>query len=521
MSDMLKSSSLVGLATLISRVLGMVREMAFANLLGTSLVAGAFQTAFLIPNLFRRLLGEGALTAAFIPIFKEKEKREGDVATWRAANAVLLLLSLLACGIVVLGVLSLSASLAFVDSSSTTHLMLRLLRVMAFYLPLVCVAAVMMGMLNSRGHFFVPALGSVLLNLVMISVALWIAPRLGNQQADWAFGLAFGVVLAGIAQAIFQVPTLWKEGFRFAWIRPWSDPTVREVARKMAPALVGVAAYQLNVLATQCLAFGLDPTMNSAFGYAVRLMELPQGVFGISLASFLLPTLSALAVDKKIPAFRDTLRQGLDQVVAINLLATVLLIVMAEPIIRLLFEHGSFTPESTARVSGTLQCLAPGLVAFSVVNILSRAFYALGDTRTPMRISLVILAANFVLTMALIFPLRERGMSLANSLSAMANMVWLGIVLRGRIQRLGLAPWKRLLPAKIIAALVAALVAWLSYDWWRGRIGHETLWERLGETFLPMSLAAADYLLLCYLFRVPFALQLGGLLGRRKRQLGG
>lgn len=507
MASLLKASGAVALATLMSRVLGMVREMAFASLLGTSLVAGAFQTAFLIPNLFRRLLGEGALTAAFIPIFKQTEKTEGDAAAWRAGSAVLSALALVSTLIVLLVASGITVALVFVDSkqAETTHLMLRLLRLMLPYMPLVCVAAVIMGMLNARGRFFVPALGSVMLNVVMIAAALWLAPAMGVSRESQVFGLAWGVLAAGFVQAAFQFPSLHRQGFRFQLTPPWREPAVWRVAKQMLPAITGVAAYQINVLATQCLAFGLDPSMNSAFGYAVRLMELPQGVFGISVATFLLPTLSGLAAAKDMGGFRVALRQGLDQVVAVNLLASVLLVVLAEPIVRLLFERGSFTAESTERVAGALRYLAPGLVAFSLVNILARAFYALGDTKTPMRISLVILASNFALAAILIWPLRERGLGLANTLSATVNTLWLGLALRARMKNLGLSPWKRLVPAKILAATVAGGMAWLTFVLWRSAVGHETLWLQLGETFLPMLVATVDYLLLCYLLRVPFA----------------
>src|SRR5262249_51667650 len=222
MSQMLKSSGAMAAATMASRVLGMVREMVYANFMGNTWVASAFALAFQVPNLFRRLLGEGALTAAFIPIFKQKEIREGETEMWRAANAVISGLVSVAALVTVVAVIGLSLALAFGDFDRETALMLRLLRTMFPYMLLVCLAAVLIGMANARGHFFVPALGAAILNIVMIASVLFLAPQLGR-RADGSpgplerqiFGLAIGVVLAGIAQAFFQLPSLQRDGYRY------------------------------------------------------------------------------------------------------------------------------------------------------------------------------------------------------------------------------------------------------------------------------------------------------------------
>src|SRR5471032_324857 len=214
MSQMLKSSGAMAAATLFSRVLGMVREIVYARFMGDGWVAGAFQFAFTIPNLFRRLLGEGALTAAFIPIFKEKEKNHGEIEMWRAANAVISGLVIAASAIIGIAMLGLSLALAVHQFDEKTELMLRLLRVMFPYMLLVCLAAAMMGMLNARGHFFIPAMGATMLNVVMITSVYWVAPKFGmglppgQKLPVQVFALAYGVLAAGVAQAMFQMPTL-------------------------------------------------------------------------------------------------------------------------------------------------------------------------------------------------------------------------------------------------------------------------------------------------------------------------
>jgi putative peptidoglycan lipid II flippase len=506
MSQMLKSSGAMGIATLSSRVLGMVREILYAKFMGDSWVAGAFQMAYMIPNLFRRLLGEGALTAAFIPIFKEKERREGEKAMWHAANAVLSGLVIAASAIIGLCLLGVSLALHYFDFTTDTRLMLELLRLMFPYMLLVCVAAVFMGMLNARGYFFIPALGATMLNVVMIATVLWIAPRFGPTLQHQIFGLAIGVLLAGFAQALFQWPSLRREGFRWRWVKPWGNETVRTTVRKMIPGMLGVAAFQLNVLLTQGMAFAVDSQIVASFGYAVRLMELPQGVFGISLATYLLPTLAGLAADKNFAQFRSTLREGISYLVFVNWIASVLLTVLAVPIVRLLFERGEFDAESTARAGFALACLAPGLIAFSLVNILARAFYALGDTTTPMKISAVCLGLNLVFAFGLIPSFKQGGLGIANTMSACFNVWLLFYALRRKLSPLDLSETKREIWTMAGAGLVAGQCAWFAFRGWETWVGHENLVERIGSVFCPAAIGGLIYGGLLVWLKVPAAI---------------
>ncbi len=584
---MLKSSGAMSVATMLSRVLGLAREMVYSAFMGDKWVAGAFVLAFMVPNLFRRLLGEGALSAAFIPVFKEKEKTAGDAEMWRAANAVLSGLFASTTALVALGVLGISLLLhlganagdtlrlvRLLDAGypwillislaalvlalrergretlsrlgrvgigvgvglaglylallggvtlvlnidlqdGQTLLMLELLRVMFPYVLLVCVAAIFMGMLNARGHFFVPAMGATMLNVVMIASVLLLSPWIGGPLEKQIFGLAIGVVLAGVAQAIFQLPLLHAEGFAYQWVSPWRDETVRHVVKQMIPGAVGVAAFQINVLVTQGFAFAVDGSVVASFNYAVRLMELPQGVFGISLATYLLPTLSGLAAEKKYPEFRATLRQGVGWLVFVNLVAGVLLLTLAEPMIRLLFERGLFDESSTARAASALVCLAPGLVAFSLVNILARAFYSLGDTRTPMQISMFCLAVNALLALALVSRWRQAGLGVANTLSALINVSLLFYALRLKLKTLEMAEVRRHLPALLGATLVAGGIAWGLAALWEARLGHGTFVLKLGELLVPMAVATAAYLGLAIWLKTGYTEEIIGLVRAR------
>jgi putative peptidoglycan lipid II flippase len=512
---MLKSSGAMGAATILSRLLGLLRELVYAAFMGTSAVAGAFQVAFTIPNLFRRLLGEGALTAAFIPIFKAKEREAGEEEMWRAANAVisgLVVSATLVSAVVLVGI---TLFLRWGSWSEYTTLMLQLLRVMFPYMLLVCLAATFMGMLNARGSFFIPSLGAALLNVVMIGSVLWLAPVMGEKLETQIFGLAVGVLFAGVAQAGFQIPALRRQGYRYRWVSPWNDPTVRLVVRRMVPASVGVAAFQLNVLVTQLIAFSVHAPIVAAFNYSVRLMEFPQGVFGISLATFLLPTLSGLAAAKDYQAFRSTLRDGLGYLLFLNLIASVLLVVLAEPIVRLLFERGRFDPGSTAEVSLALACLAPGLVAYSSVNVLARAFYALGDVRTPMQISVFCLAVNLVLVLILVQPFRAAGLGLANTVTAYINMGLLTYGLRRKLGRLDFGELRSSLLALVGSTLLAGLIAWGASRVWQLTLGHGTLWLRMGAVFVPMTLAGAAYCAVALWAKIPAARDLLHLIGTK------
>lgn len=523
MRQILKSSGAMAAATLMSRVLGLVREQVYAWFMGDGAVASAFKFAYQVPNLFRRLLGEGALTAAFVPIFKAKEREEGEQAMWEAANATMsavVAATALLVGVVCLGisvVLAVSQVTYQVDGAPVfppwpipiltpdTRLMLRLLRLMFPYLTLVCLAALCMGMLNARGYFFLPALGATLLNVVMIGTVLLVAPHWGEGLEHQIFALGMGVLVAGVAQVAFQLPVLRKQGWRFRWINPRRHPVVREVVTRMIPGTLGVAAYQINVLVIQSVAFAVDRTIVASFDYAVRLMEFPQGVIGISLATFLLPTLSGLAADKRYDDYRRTLREGLGLMVFLNLLAAVLLATLAQPIVRLLFERGAFTPDSTRRAALALAFLAPGLVAFSGVNIVARAFYALGDTKTPMRVSVFCLGINILISLLLVGPMRQAGLALANSLTSYLNLWLLLRALRLKLKRLDFGPLRATLASVGAAAAVAGIAAWGAASAWDRFVGHAGLPAQIGHVFGPAVAAAGVYGALTVFLRVPEA----------------
>jgi len=502
---MLKSSGAMGAATLLSRLLGMVREMVYARFMGDGLVASAFFYAFQIPNLFRRLLGEGALTAAFIPMFKEKEIQEGEEAMWHVANATIsALITTCAIAVTIIIVVS-TAMLEGVSLGIKAQLFFGLLRIMSPYVLMVCVAAVLMGILNTRGHFFIPALGATMLNVVMILSVFLIAPRFGVHLENKIYGLAVGILIAGVAQTLFQFPLLFKEGFRFRWVNPWKNKTVNKLIARILPGIVGVAAFQLNIILCNTIAFNEGSNIIASFNYAVRLMELPQGIFGISLATYMLPMLSGLAAEKKYGEFQSGLRQGMGYLIYANWIATIMTFVMATPIVRLLFEGNAFDANSTARTALALKCLIPGLVAFSLVNILARAFFALGDVKTPMRIAVFSLSCNLIFAFFLIPTYKQAGMGIANTLSALVNFGLIFYAIRRKFPNMKVNEMIQPTLTVLGSGILAGLVAWGSWKGIVSMVETRSMWTELVEVFVPLILGTAFYGVTTFWAGVPAA----------------
>lgn len=533
MWEIVRSSAAMAAATILSRILGLLREMAYAYFMGDTAVASAFKFSFQVPNLFRRLLGEGALTAAFVPIFKREGRQRGQEAMWEAGTVTMWALIMASGALVLVVVLGITGVL-FVDQlawkltaakafpswpffplDQDTILVLRLLRITFPYLTLVCLAALCMGMLNARGYFFLPALGATMLNLVMIATVVFVAPHWGRELRQQVFALAYGVLAAGILQFGFQLPVLFRDGWRPRWINPIGHPVVREVAVKMVPGMLGVAAYQINVLIIQAVAFAVDRSIIAAFDYAVRLLEFPQGVIGISIATYLLSSLSGLAAAKDYSGFRRHLRDGTSLLLLINLFMAASLLALAIPVVRLLFERGEFTPDSTVRVSTVVMALAPGLVSFSLVNIYARAFYALGDTKTPMVISVGCLVANLILTLVLIFPLRHLGMGIANTTTSSLNAALLLYGLRRKLRGLGFSRMRPVIIKLMASATISGICMWIVQLAVEERVNSRDLAGKVLVAGLPMVVGFLLYLAVAWLLRVEILTDLMGIIARK------
>jgi putative peptidoglycan lipid II flippase len=455
-SRLARSAGLIGIATMLSRVLGLARDMVYAWLFGAGDQMDAFNVAFRIPNLVRDLFAEGAMTAAFVPTFTRYLTLRGKAEAWRLGSLVLSTLILATSLVVVLGVLfagPLTAAFAreYASVPGKLELTTALTRMMFPFLVLVAVAVACMGMLNSLRHFFVPALSPAMFNVGAIVGALAFVPLMPRVGLHPAAGLAFGTLLGGLLQAVIQWPSLHREGFRFRPMLDLRDPGVREILILMGPGTVGLAAVQVNQFVNTVLATGQGTGAVSWLNYAFRLMYLPIGLFGVSIATAAMPTIAAMAARGDRAGMRDTVSSGLRMMLMLNVPATVGLIALATPIVSLIFERGNFTAADTPATAAALMFYAPGLLGYSAVKIASPTFYALRDSRTPVMISGLSVATNIVLNLTLVRVLGYRGLALGTALSALLNAAFLLWLLRGRLGGLD--------GPRVLAALVKITVA--------------------------------------------------------------
>lgn len=506
MVKVLQSSTAMAGATLLSRVLGLVRMMGFAWLLGGGWEAGAFVYAFMVPNLFRRLLGEGALTAAFVPTLKRLESEGSSKQMWEGVNAVLAALVMACVGLIVLVLGGLTLALYFGSWSFEWFIKFYLLRIMFPYMVLVCVAALFMAILNARGRFFIPAMGATMLNLVMIPAIFLVAPMVAEDAIGYLHVLAWAVLVAGFLQCAFQLPWLFKAGFcpRFVW--PFGNPVVKDVVQKMIPGMIGVAAFQINVLLTQTIASYQGLEIVAAYDYAVRLMEMPQGVFTISMATVLLSSLSGFASKKDYRAFRTQLSEGILQLLFINVLASVLLVVLAEPMVQLFFQRGEFSEEDTSRAAQALQFLAPSLIGYSVVNLLARAFFSLDDTRTPMRIATFCLAINLFLALWLVPMMKHMGLGLANTVSSTLNAGLLFYAIKRKMPQFDLVSLTLPIVRYLLVGLLVGGLVWKLHQVCLTGLSPQTWMLRMLVLFVPMTGGGLAYFGLGLVFKDASAL---------------
>jgi putative peptidoglycan lipid II flippase len=466
----------VSAATLASRVLGLVRDQVFAALFGAGTAADAFNMAFRVPNLVRDLFAEGAMSASFVPTFTEWRAKHGDEPAWALGRQLMSTLLLVLAGLCVLGWIAAPAIVdlmagGFGQVPGKLDLTVLLTRIMLPFLPAMALSAAAMGMLNARGVFFVPALAPALLNVGMIVFGLASIPICLAQGWPVITGMAAGVVLGGVLQFAVQLPALARLGFRFRLEWPAWHPGVRRVALLMLPATVGLAATQLNVFVSQAIAASFREGSVSWLQYAFRLMQLPIGLFGVAVATVSLPAMSRAAVANDAPQLRATLSESVRLVFLLTVPSALFLAVFARPIIVLLFQHGAFLPADTGATGDALLMYCIGLPAFAAVGIFTRAFYALGDTRTPVRSTFVAVGSNLVLNLLFVGPLAflgldHTGLALATSATAILNLSQLAVRLRGRLGGIEGGRMARSL-ARITAAsavpavlLAAALATW-------------------------------------------------------------
>ncbi len=438
-----RNAGTVGSATLLSRVLGLIREQVMANLFGAGFATDAFNVAFRIPNLLRDLFAEGAMSSAFVPTFTEYHHHRGQAEAWALGRQLMVSLFAVTLAIVVIGWLGAdwlvrAFASGFARVPGKLELTVTLTRVMLPFLPMVALAAAAMGMLNARGQFAVPAMAPALMNLGMVVFGVGLIPVCRAFGQPPILAMALGVVIGGALQFAVQLPSLYRLGFRLRFEWPRAHPGVLRVAALMGPATLGLAATQINLLVSTQIASLLQQGSVSWLWYAFRLMQLPIGVFGVALATVSLPALSRAAIEKDMPSLKATVSATLRLVFLLTVPAALWMAVMSQPIIALLYQHGRFHAFDTVQSASALVMYCIGLPAFAAVGVLTRTFYALGETRVPVQASFVSVLLNLVLNLLFIGPLKglglgHNGLALAASATAIGNLIQLSLYLRRRV----------------------------------------------------------------------------------------
>jgi putative peptidoglycan lipid II flippase len=472
-----KAAGLIGAATFSSRILGFIRDMVLARLFGATAVADAFFVAYRVPNLLRELFAEGSMSAAFIPVFTEYHTRRTAGEAWELASAMFTTLLTIVTLIMLLGMVAAPGIVwllapGFHDDPSKLALTTLLTRMMFPYLVFISLAALAMGILNSLRAFAAPALSPVFFNIFIIGCAIFLSPRL----AEPIYGVAIGVVAGGAAQFAMQLPGLRTRGMLMSFRFQPGHPGVKRVGQLILPSLLGLSVTQVNITISTILAsfFAGGPTY---LFYGMRLIQFPLGIFGVALATAILPTLSAQASRGALDELRDTLGFGLRTILFIMLPAMLGLILLRKPIVHLFFEHGTFTAADTEGTALAVLCYAVGLWAFAGVRIIVAAFYSMQDTRTPAFTAVTAVLANLVLSLLFMNTLRHAGLALATALAGMLNVTILVAILN---RRLGGVDWRSIgrsagrvlmasIPVVIACVWVAGLEMWSHQGEWAAK----------------------------------------------------
>ncbi|HVF29471.1 MAG TPA: murein biosynthesis integral membrane protein MurJ [Pyrinomonadaceae bacterium] len=527
-----RSAGIVSIAVMFSRVLGLIRETVFARFFGAGFLYDAFVVGFKIPNILRDLFAEGALSAAFVKVFTDYQIKKSEIEAWRLAGLVFNVLAVVMSGVTLFGILLapyIVPILARGFPPEKAALAVTLTQIMFPFILLVALAALAMGVLNTKGRFGIPASASTAFNIASITVGLVLAYVLSggswemsgdrntipSSSAQWAItGMAIGTLVGGAAQLLIQVPSLLKVGFRFSPLLSFSDPGVKRLMRLMGPAIIGTSAVQVKVLVDLVVVSVIEGG-NSWLSYSFRLMQFPIGVFGVAIGTAAIPALSRLASGNDLSKFRSTLTDALKLVFLLTIPSACGLIVLGEPIIRLIYEGGRFRPLDTDMTAWALAAYSIGLAGYAAIKVLSPSFYALDDARTPMYVSLASVAVHAPTSFGLMYLLStvavsaERpsgfghvGVALATSTVALVNFFALMVLMRKRIGRIN---GRELVLAFAKIAIASAVMSAASYGvyWWLTNwFVEKTFVVELVEAFVPIGVGGVTFLASAKLLRI-------------------
>ncbi|MEP6825044.1 MAG: murein biosynthesis integral membrane protein MurJ [Ramlibacter sp.] len=503
--SLFKAASTVSLLTLASRVTGLLRELLMASTFGASALTDAFNVAFRIPNLFRRLFAEGAFSQAFVPALAHSRERDGEAATRQLISHVATALAwtlLLTCvvGVAAAPALVWAMASGFKQEPRGFEAAVLMTRWMFPYIGFMSMVALSAGILNTWKRFAVPAATPVLLNLAMIAAAFWGAPWFASMGVEPIYAMAAGVMLGGLLQLAFQVPALHRLGLLprigVAWTTvraAWADPGTRHIARLMGPALLGVSVASVSAVINTQIASHLGAGRVSWLGYAERLMEFPTALLGVALGVVLMPQLAAAKAAQDAARYSGLIDWGLRLVVLLAVPTSAALLVFAQPLVATLYHYGAFKDSDVTQVALALMAYGAGLLGLIAIKVLAPGFYASQDIRTPVRIAIAVLVITQLLNLVLVPLLQHAGLALSISLGALINAAWLlvGLVRKGSYQPL--AGWGRFaLQVVAASALLTVFLMWAATSFpWAGMRAEPAM--RVGLMALMLLVSAAIY----------------------------
>lgn len=517
-----RAAGVVAGAVMLSRVLGLARELIFAALFGAGRGMDAFLTAFRAPNLLRDLFAEGALSTAFVTVFSQKIATEGEGSAWKLASKMATLTTVFMSLLTILGVIFATPLIGVLAPGfplEKAALTIQLTRIMFPFILLVSLAALVMGMLNAVNRFTAPALASSFFNIGSIAGGVvfgWlIDPSFGEKAL---IGLSLGTLLGGLAQLGVQLPGLRQAGFRFVMDFNWRDPGVRRVLTLMVPAVIAASAVQINVMVNSIFASYLGDGPVSWLSYAFRLMQLPLGVFGVALATVTLPVVSRASALGDMGRFRATLAKAMRLAVFLTLPSAVGLVVLAQPIIALIYQRGKFHDTDSLNTAEALQYYAIGLVGYSCIKVLSPAFYAIDRKWTPMTVSFLSIGINLLLNWLFIFRfgMGHCGLALSTAIAATVNFSLLYLFMTRVSGSLETRAMVSTLGRCLLAALPIGLVGWLSHPW-IDSLGNASIALRAGALFAVIGAAGLLFLAASWFLHIEGFNEFRGIISRKLR----
>lgn len=540
-----RSAGIVSIAVMFSRVLGLVRETIFARFFGAGYLYDAFVVAFKIPNILRDLFAEGALSAAFVKVFTDYQIKKTEREAWELASLVFNVLAVVMSVVTVIGILIapwVVPLLARGFPPEKAALAVTLAQIMFPFILLVALAALAMGVLNTKGRFGIPASASTAFNIFSITTGLFFAYWLSggvweisndkslipSDAAQWAIiGMAIGTLVGGAAQLLIQIPSMLGVGFAFSPRLSFSDPGVKRVMRLMGPALIGTSAIQIKVLVDIFVVSTIEGGQ-SWLSYSFRLMQFPIGVFGVAIGTAAIPTLSRLASEDNIVKFRETLSDAMKLVFLLTIPAACGLIVLGDPIVALIYQGGAFRAFDTNMVAWALAAYSVGLVGYAAIKVLSPSFYAMDDARTPMYISIATIAVHAPVSFGMMYLLSTVGVSaerpngyghvgvaLATSAVALVNFTALTFFMRRKIGRLNGRDIITAFVRVAIASAVMTAVCYVSYRAVASYFAVENFGVRLLEAFIPIGLGGITFFVMAKLLRISEIEQVVAMLRRK------